>query len=97
MEKNCSHKFSSRIFRLLLPYASVMIISVLVSNFMDASNLEAWKKLAERGFTAALALAVQPANAQSDETCIAYMEADAILQGKEAESRSVLPMSVVRV
>ena len=83
MEKNCSQKFSSRIFRLLLPYASVMIISVHVSNFMDASNLEAWKMLAERGFAAALALAVQPANAQSDETCIAYMEADAIYREKK--------------
>ena len=60
-----------------------MIFSVHVSNFTDASNLEAWKKLAERGVAAALALAVQPANAQSDETCIAYMEADAIYREKK--------------
>ena len=78
MEKICLPKFSSRIFRLLLPYASVMILSVHVSNFLDASNLDVKKKLAERGYAAALALAVQPVNAQSDETCISYMEADAI-------------------
>ena len=42
MEKNCSHKFSSIIFILLLPCASVMIISVHVSNNLDASNLEAY-------------------------------------------------------
>ena len=83
MEKNRSHKFSSRIFILLLPFASVMIISVHVSNFFDTSNQEAWKKLAELGVTAALALTVQPANAQSDETCIAYMEADAIYREKK--------------
>ena len=78
MEKNCSHKFSSRIFRLFLPYAAVVILSIYVSNFLDTSNLDVCKKLAERWYAAALFLAVQPANAQSDETCIAYMEADAI-------------------
>ena len=83
MEKNCFPKFCSRIFRLLLPYASIMILSVLISNFLDASNLDVWKKLAERGYATALALAVQPANAQSDETCIAYMEADAIYREKK--------------
>ena len=83
MEKICLHKFSSRVFRLILPYTSVIIISVHVSNFLDTSNLEAWKKLTEQGFAVALALAVQPANAQSDETCIAYMEADAIYREKK--------------
>ena len=83
MEKICSAKFSSRIFRLLLPYASVMIISVYILNFLDVSNLDDLQKLTERGVAAALALAVQPANAQSDETCIAYMEADAIYREKK--------------
>ena len=68
MEEICSPKFNSRIFRLLLPYAAVMILSAHVSNFLDASNLDVWKKLAERGYAAALALTVQPANSQSDET-----------------------------
>ena len=66
-----------------MPHALVLIYSVHVTIFLDASNLDVWKKLSERGYAAVLVLAVQPANAQSDETCIAYMEADAIYREKK--------------
>ena len=52
MEKNYLPKFCSRIFRLFLPYALVLIYSVHVSIFLDASNLDVWKKLSERGYAA---------------------------------------------